>query len=256
MLTSFVAGARYPVRGLGWLTKPGLRRYVALPLAINTLLFGGLIYWGMGTFDGLATDMSSYLANWLPDWLDWLATTLYWLLWPLFAVTVLVLVFYTFTLVANLIGGPFNGMLAEQVENLVNPQHNRPPARPLWQEIAITPVVELKKIAYFLLWALPLLVLFFIPLVNLAAPLIWMAFSAWMLALQYAEYPMANHRIAFKDQRQLLAKKRGLVLGFGAMVLLLTLIPVLNFVSMPAAVIGATLLWVERFAERQIQQSN
>lgn len=252
MLKSFVAGARYPVRGLGWLTKPGLRRYVALPLIINTLLFGGLIYWGLGAFDGLATDLNTYLAGWLPDWLDWLATALYWLLWPLFVVTVLVVVFYTFTLVANIIGGPFNGMLAEQVENLVHPAHNRPPARPLWQEIAITPVAELKKLVYFIGWALPLLVLFFIPLVNLAAPLLWLAFSAWMLALQYADYPMANHRIDFKDQRRQLAKKRGLVLGFGAMVLLLTLIPVLNFVSMPAAVIGATLLWVERFGEGRV----
>jgi len=37
-----------------------------------------------------------------------------------------------------------------------------------------------------------------------------------------------------------------LALGFGSGVTVLTMIPVLNFVAMPAAVIGGTLLWSEQ----------
>lgn len=37
-------------------------------------------------------------------------------------------------------------------------------------------------------------------------------------------------------------------MGFGGLVALCTGIPVVNFVVVPAAVVGATLLWVEELA--------
>jgi CysZ protein len=57
---------------------------------------------------------------------------------------------------------------------------------------------ELRKMSYFLLRAIPLLILFIIPGVNLVAPFLWIAFSAWFLALEYGDYPMANHGLAFR----------------------------------------------------------
>jgi CysZ protein len=87
---------------------------------------------------------------------------------------------------------------------------------------------------------------FIIPVVQVAAPFIWVVFGAWMLALEYLEYPMNNHGRLFPEVRQALRQRRGLALGFGAAVLLLTLIPVVNFIAMPVAVAGATKLWVER----------
>ncbi|MDQ2694023.1 MAG: sulfate transporter CysZ, partial [Pseudomonadota bacterium] len=202
----------------------------------------------------LMLQLEAWLAGW-PSWLawlawllDWLLTLVSWLLWPLFAITILIITFYTFTLVANLIAAPFNGILAERVEDLALPGRTRPPGRPLWQEAVIAPLAELRKLGYFLLRALPLLVLFLIPVLNVAAPFLWAAFGAWMLALQYVDYPMGNHGVAFRDQRQIMAQRRLLALGFGAGVLLMTLVPVLNFLSMPTAVIGATLLWVKEFS--------
>ncbi|MEZ5582290.1 MAG: hypothetical protein R3F37_05475 [Candidatus Competibacteraceae bacterium] len=46
---------------------------------------------------------------------------------------------------------------------------------------------------------MPLLVLFVIPGVNVIAPLLWLVFGAWMLALQYADYPMGNHGLRFRS---------------------------------------------------------
>ncbi len=40
--------------------------------------------------------------------------------------------------------------------------------------------------------------------------------------------------------------RRPMMLGFGAVVLLYTMVPVLNFFAMPAAVIGASLLTAEK----------
>ncbi len=241
MAAGFIAGAAYPLRGARWLLRRGVRGFVLAPLLINTLLFGAAIWLGASEFDVFL----NWLLAKLPAWLDWLR----WLLWPLFAATVLLVGFYTFNLLANFFASPFNSLLAERVEDLVNPGVLRPPGRPLWREIVRLPGTELKKLVYFLLRAIPLLLPFLMPVVNTIAPFIWGLFTAWMLALQYLDYPLGNHLIPFEEQRRLLGERRRLALGFGSMVLLLTMIPVVNFLAMPAAVIGATLLWVEQFPQ-------
>jgi CysZ protein len=89
-----------------------------------------------------------------------------------------------------------------------------------------------------------LLVLLLVPGVNVLASVLWVLFSAWMMAVQYLDYPMANHSLFFKQQRARLRKRPLLAWSFGGPVMLITMIPVLNFFVMPAAVAGATLIWV------------
>ncbi|MDT8372288.1 MAG: sulfate transporter CysZ, partial [Gammaproteobacteria bacterium] len=47
-------------------------------------------------------------------------------------------------------------------------------------------------------------------------------------------------------QRQILKQKRLLALGFGLATLGATMIPIVNFLVIPAAVAGATALYLER----------
>lgn len=98
--------------------------------------------------------------------------------------------------------------------------------------------------AYFGLRAVPLLILMLIPVINVAVSILWVLFSAWMMTVQYIDYPMANHQLFFKEQRARLRKRPLLAWSFGGLVMLCTLVPVVNFFVMPAAVAGSTLLWV------------
>jgi CysZ protein len=238
MAVAPVSGLGYLLKGVGLIASPGLRRFVVVPLLVNALVFTGAIYAGVAWFEGFV----AWVEARVPGWLQWVE----WLLWPLFVLTLLVLVFYTFGLVANLIAAPFNALLAEKVELYLT-------GRPLTQggglakamrELVPTLCDELRKILYALLWAVPFLVLFFIPGVNLAAPALWFLYTAWMLALQYVDYPMGNHGLKFHAMRAGLRKRRLLGLGFGAATAGMTLVPVLNFIVMPSAVAGATALWV------------
>jgi CysZ protein len=191
-----------------------------------------------------ADQFESLLDRWLPEdsWLSYFR----WILWPLFAIAFVLIVFYTFTIVANLVGAPFNDMLAAKVEALLTGKKPEYGADSLFAAVGPAVKSELQKLAYFLPRALPLLALFIIPGVNAVAPLIWGLFSAWSLALEYTEYPFGNSGIGFKDQRQVMKKRRLTALGFGSGIMLLMLIPGLNFLAMPAAVAGATAMWVER----------
>lgn len=242
-MQDFLKGFYALLEGLRLIRQPGLRRFVVVPLLVNSVLFTALIFAAVSGFEWLI----GYLLGMLPEWLHWLQ----YLLWPLFAVSVLLILAYTFTLLANLIAAPFNGVLAEAVEKHLTgqPLEETGAWRSLLADIPPSLTSEVHKLGYFALRALPLLLLFLIPGINLMAPLLWTLFSAWMLALQYADYPMDNHGLKFREQRPRLRGRRVLLLGFGLTVLGLMLIPVVNFLAMPAAVAGATVLWVRELSQ-------
>jgi CysZ protein len=66
-----------------------------------------------------------------------------------------------------------------------------------------------------------------------------------MMSIQFVDYPMDNHQRSFKDVRVAVAERRLSSLGFGGMVAAFASVPVVNFFVVPAAVVGATILYVE-----------
>lgn len=233
MITPYLKGFNYTWRGLSMLRKKGIRRYVLIPLTINITLFTGLIYL-------LVQQFSALIDRLLPDWLDWLS----WLLWPLLAIAIAIAVFYSFTIIANLISAPFNSLLAAKVEKMLSGHEPQGSNIPLPATISRTITAELRKLAYMVKWLIPLLIITIIPGLNVIAGPLWILFGAWMLALEYMDYPMGNYDLFFPQIRQRAHKNRPLALGFGSGVMLMTSIPVLNFLAMPTAVIAATLMWV------------
>lgn len=241
MLGKPFIGAAGLLQGLSLLTTPGLRRFVAIPLLINVLLFIGSIYVLAAQFSTLVTEWLSYL----PEWLMWLE----WFFWVVFALGALLLVFYTFSIIANIIASPFNSLLAEAVEKHLTGQP-LPPGSSFAQAIKEAPQAifdELRKLGYMLVLAIPVLILSFF--LAPVAPFLWALFGAWMLALEYGDYPMGNNNMRFPEQRQKLRQNKLLSLGFGGATLFATMIPLVNFLVMPAAVAGATKLWVSQIKE-------
>jgi len=236
-MKQFQQGFNFLLSGFKLILQPGVRVYVLIPLLINSLLFAGAIIYGANTLNDL---IDSLLAQW--QWLEWLT----WLLWPVFAIVALAIVFFCFSIIANLIGAPFNGFLSAAVErSLTGNEMDTENNQTLSKVVILAIKSEFQKFLYFIIRAIPLLILFIIPVVNVAAPFIWFLFTAWMLAIEYGDYPMGNHDIDFKQQREKLGLNRGLAFGFGSGVMLLTMIPVVNFIAMPVAVAGATRLFVE-----------
>jgi len=237
MLRDFANGFSFAWSGLSVLNTRGLRRFVAIPLVVNVLVFAVVITVGLRQFETLLGRLLGYL----PGWLDWLQ----WLLWPLLVLVILLVSIYTFTLLANLLAAPFNGLLSEKYELMLTGQQVEVQGRSFISELLRSPVHELSKLAYMVRWLIPLALLFLVPGLNVVAPALWLVFGGWLLALEYLDYPMDNHAIGVRKQRERLAGRRWLAMGFGAGVMLMTTIPVLNLVAMPAGVLGATRLWCQ-----------
>ncbi|MEH6446423.1 MAG: sulfate transporter CysZ [Oceanospirillaceae bacterium] len=238
MLGNPVKGGKYLLRGLSMLPEKRLRVFVLIPLIINIVLFSIALF---VLFEQLPNWINSWL-SYLPGFLSFLEVIIY----PIFAITAALVVYYSFNLVANIIAAPFNGILSERVEQMVAGQTVQEES--LGELLAIFPRAigrELAKLAYYLPRFILVLVLSFIPGINLFAPIFWFLFAAWMMAIQYCDYPMDNNKVSFKEMLILLKKQRLTSLGFGGLVQLGMMIPILNFILMPVAVIGATLYWIE-----------
>lgn len=249
MLTDFFRGIAYVPQGFHLLTAPGLRRFVLLPIAINVVVFAALLWWGAGWFHTLLMWLLPSItpaqhSGAFGQLLMFLEGTIRWLLWPIFLLAAVVVMFYTFTALANLIGSPFNSRLSARVEQRATGKFPSEASKDAGLLIESAGAVgnELRKIAYFALLGIPLLILFIIPVVQIVAPFLWGLYGAWIIALEYVDYPLGNRGVPFRDQRHIMRQRRLLHLGFGAGVLCMTIIPLINLVAMPTAVIGATLL--------------
>ncbi len=225
-------------RGTRLAYSPGLRRYVFAPIVVNLLVYAAMLRVVLANF-------GSWLEGWMalvPAWLAWLE----WLIWPLFVISLVVIVFFTFTVLTHLIAAPFYGFLAARVELVAT---GRPPLddRGFMKTAVDALGRELVKLVYIAPRALLLLVVSWIPGLNLAAPLLWALFSAWVMAIAYLDYPMDNNKVSFADMRRRLRACWWQSLSFGGCVTLVTWIPLANLFLLPGAVAGAVLMWERHY---------
>jgi CysZ protein len=236
-------GIGYLSRGASLLKHPSLRLFVLIPLLVNILIFGSLIWYGLSYLSAL---MDDWLGR-IPEWLDFIK----WIIWPLVGLTVSLATGYLFTAVALVIASPFNALLAEKAEELVTgkPVNSLEGLGAALLAVPRGILRELSKLLYYLPMAAFVLVLSFIPVLNVVAPVLWFLLGAWMMSLQFIDYPMDNHQLSFADVKEAARARRLSSMGFGGMVALCTGIPVVNFFVVPAAVVGATLLWCEELSQ-------
>ncbi|CCK78054.1 MAG: sulfate transporter CysZ [Oleispira antarctica] len=229
-------GIQYFGRGFSLLSNKGLKRFVAFPILINALLMTALIYFG----GGWLVDQIKWVVDWFPSWLSWLT----WIITPVAALTLISVTLYFFSAVLNLVASPLNGLLSEAVETKITGE--KMPDEPMSQLASRTFQRELQKLGYFIPRYLGLLVISFIPVVNFVSPVLWFVFGAWVLTLQFLDYSLDNNGHSFADLHKALKLQPLTTLGFGFVVAVSFMVPIVNLFVMPAAVCGATLYWCEQ----------
>lgn len=191
--------------------------------------------------------------SYVPQWLNWLN----YLIWPIAVISILLTFSYFFSTVANWIAAPFNGLLAEQLEaHLTGKPLPDSGILGIAKDLPRIMKREWLKLVYYLPRAFIFLIFYFIPGVGQTiVPVLWFLFSAWMLVIQYCDYPFDNHKVSFADMRRSLERNKVDNLQFGALTSLFTMIPLLNLIIMPVAVCGATAMWVDRYRAIHVSDS-
>lgn len=217
-----------------------LLHYTAVPALISLVIIAAGTWYAISRIDVWGAQLASQLPSWL-SFLDVILVPLLYLLGGVLGI-------WLFGLLAVVIASPFLGPLSGAVEKRI--RGSAPEDSTIWWlSIGATLMRELRKLAYHLPRLLLVFVLTLIPVINLAAPAIWLLFGAWTMAVQFCDFPLENRQRPFRDTLTLLQRNRLAALGFGLCTALVLAIPLLNFLLIPVAVCGGTLLW-DRLANK------
>lgn len=236
----FATGFFSPFRaGRFLLQQPGLLRFILIPLTINILVFTGAVWGGLHFFN-------TTVIHHIPQGDAWYWALLTYLVWVLAILVTMVLVFFAFAVVGNLIASPFNDLLSERTEELVTGNRSTEAFSfgGFLQDAGRTLVEESKKMLAFLVGMGLLLLCNLLPAVGTllyaALSILWTLF---FLVVEYTGYPAGRKRVGFAGQRRYLARRKLVMLGFGCGLFCLLAIPFLQLLCIPLGVIAATRLW-------------
>ena len=147
----------------------GLKRYAIIPFLIDVaILFFGMA-WGASQVLSLATLAAGYIVSVDSGFLYYLV---YYPLILLFGLVFVILLVFAVYLLAGVIAGPFNSLLAERALMHFGVIEDRPFQVMAWLKLSVRMlIVSLLKAVLFLIVGIVLFILAFVPGFNLASSL-------------------------------------------------------------------------------------
>ncbi|MEQ1503130.1 MAG: EI24 domain-containing protein [Myxococcota bacterium] len=234
-------GARYALAGVKIVaTRPRLWVYLVAPVVITLGMFlgmsvtaWGVISWGLSFVWTPGPNASAWLAGaW---WFLALAA-------KLMAVGTIGLGVY---FAAGLIATPFNDRLSEHVEtSALGPYEEAFSWRVLMGDLALSLSHSLLSLALWITVMVASLAMNLIPVVgSVASFAIGTTATAMFLARESMDGCMSRRRLSYGHKYRILMAQLPMMLGFGVVASLMLWIPFLNFLLLPMAVAGGTLMY-------------
>ncbi len=269
----FIIGFTYPLRALLFLQKsPQLWPCVVAPILINLVLgiglYVGVLFPAWGAIDQWTSGLPTHLTQWLTQipaqvahWLTWLPVwagvvddVLRWLLAAaLLIVTGLLLVQF-----GAILGAPWYGNLAEQIERLCMGQL---PAAPMslagsLRDIGRAIAFQVKKLLLGIALLIPLLLCNFLPVLGSGITSIGgTILAALLVCLDFLDAPLERRKLSFRHKLSLIARTLPASLSFSLVCLGLVSVPFLNLLAVPLCVVAGTLFSCDRILPRLTSKS-
>lgn len=250
--TGLVTGASYLARAADLLARERrLWRYVVTPLAVS-LVVGLLAYLAMLA---AATALVGLVLSWLGPLLPMLIGPLGLVLNVVLMVALLWLTGIGIAKFGVILGSPWYGQLAEEIERMSLPAGEVPDApegaAAFAKDIGLAVLYEAKKLALVLAIGVPALLLNLVPGIgSVAAAGVWTALGATTLVLDFLDPALQRRRLRFREKLGVVLRHAPVSAGFGAPALLLAGIPLVNLITVPLCMTAGTLYYVEQVHPR------
>ncbi|GAA2772583.1 EI24 domain-containing protein [Saccharopolyspora taberi] len=238
-MNTFAAGVRTLGAGFGMILRsPRLLLLGALPALISAALLLG----ALGTLIYFSGDLVGWLTPFAEAWAEPWRSGLRVVLGVGLVGAAALLGSLSFIALTLLIGGPFYEHIAEKTEERLGLDTSGDGAgfaRQLGRGIRDS----LKLVLIALVGAVVLFALGFVPVVGqIAAPVLGALFGAWVVTMEMVGLVFQRRGLSLTDRRRTLRRHRATVFGFGLPTYFLCLVPVLQLVVIPSAVVGGTML--------------
>ena len=234
-----LAGAGDVLRGIGlFLGTPGVRLLGILPVFLAALVVLTLLGLLVAYLDQLADAITPFADRW-----DESTRTLVRVgagLALLLGSTAVLVV--SFTVIAQIIGQPFYERISDRIEH----QLGSVPAgadAPWWRSFPRASLESALLLALTLACTAPLFLLGLVPVLGqTVVPVLQALVAGFFLAVELLAIPLERRGLHLAGRVRFVWRHRAQTLGFGVTAFLLFLVPLMNVLAMPGAVVGATLL--------------
>jgi CysZ protein len=234
-----LAGAGDVLRGIGlFLGTPGVRLLGILPVLLAGLVVLTLLGLLVAYLDQLADAITPFADRWDESTRS-LVRVGAGLALLLGSTAVLVV---SFTVIAQIIGQPFYERISDRIEH----QLGAPPAgadAPWWRTFPRASLESLLLLGLTLACTAPLFVLGLFPVLGqTVVPVVQALVAGFFLAVELLAIPLERRGLHLAARLRFVWRHRAQTLGFGVTAFLLFLVPLMNILAMPGAVVGATML--------------
>ncbi|MBI2027329.1 MAG: EI24 domain-containing protein [Deltaproteobacteria bacterium] len=241
MIHSFATGFSYLFKGARFLFKQkSLWKVALLPIVINiaflVLCFFSLWPWVLQFISRQPT----FISTW--EFMNYIVSATAWIL-------TLILAFLLTLFFGSLIASPFNDWLSEKTEKIATGSviSFTFSWKDFIKNMTFILVEEFRKISLIIVIQVGLILLHLLPLMGstlyfILNPLVTIIF----IAFEYVDYSMGRRHLSLSQKCRWIQSHFSLCLGFGCATFVLFFIPLINFTIIPVAVVGATLLYVEK----------
>lgn len=245
----FLAGATYPLRAVRFiLGHPSVWLYCIMPLLINIGVAVGVYIW-----------IDSYSDAWFQTHLlgdSWYMVALRKVSEWLAVVLQLLAFVVSLVVVGSIAAVPFNDFLSERTDTIVTGWRDLSPQGIAAKAgaLVITMLQEVKRLSTYLVLALLLFALSFIPVLTPFTTVAQLFLAASFLALEYLSYPLERRKVLLVRDKKTFARQHSTTtLGFGAAMAFMAFIPLVNFLFIPLGVVGGTLLFADLTRTRKMK---
>lgn len=243
-LGDFTKGLSLPFQGLRFLFgNRGLKRYAALPLLLNILVYGlgiALVFYYLWNWElSLAAwDFWGPVGRWLAAVVNWLG----WLVKLVIFMLALALSFFTFTAVGMALASPLNDILSEKVEStyIGGIEKMELPLQFTVKAGLLSFGDSMRTLVRQLVSTVLVLPFLLVPVIGFA-PLFMV--GAYFAGFGFLDSAMARNFLRPAHKKLLVRRRFWQVLGFGTAMQALFAIPGLGMFLMPIGVTAGTLLY-------------
>lgn len=229
-MSEFLAGLSYPFRGVAYFAgRPALWKFAAAAVAIHLAAFAAIVVLYVEFRHGIVEGITP------GRFPGWLRTASGWILSVLLAVAGL----FAAWLAGNLLSLPVLDALTARI--LRDLGESLPEGRGFRHAVWRSLVNQLLKILIFGAVQLGLLVLYLTPL-SFLHPFLSTFLGILFLGFDVLDYPLDARGVPVPSRFGWMFRHLGATLGYGGVLFVLVLVPLLGTIVLPLTVAGASLL--------------
>lgn len=240
MIKNIISGIKAYFGAFSLISKLKLWKYFAIPMLISFVT--AIVIFGSAY--GLSDNIGGFISRiWIWDWgYDTFSTISNFV----GALIIIVIGLILFKHIIMALSAPFMSPVSEKIEAHLtrNPTHSHRNTT-FWQQLLRGIRINGRNLLMELLLTIPILLLKFIPVVNIFSTILLFMVQAYYAGFGNMDYTLERH-FQYKDSLQFVRKHRGLAIGNGIVFILFLLIPVVGVILvLPLSVTAASTRTIE-----------